>query len=741
MIVLLLIFAAISCFFLGTIVLLQNSKQLTNQLFAGICACFTVWAISILCFLMTSDAATALISAKVFYVAAAIFAGLLLIFASIFPRDDTLSMWTKILIGLVSVAMVAAILIDSHFITGEVVIINGVANSIIVDKPSYILYSIYFVSLFSVGIFIAFKKFLRSRGKERMQSGLYALGILINSIPGIITNLLLPYYGIYDYVWVGPVASAFFLGFATYGIIRHSLFDIRLAAVRSAAYVMALLTLSGIYYFLAYVVSLTVFKGEVSTTVSLSPINVFLALVLAFTFQPIKTFFDKVTNNIFYHDRYNSDEFFARLSEVLTTTTDLRNLLVRASDEIGTTLKAEQTFFFVQYNHVHHVSAGTKRHASLPVTDAHRLNEYVKKNGADVVVADLLPDDHTIQRMLISHKIAVLMPLMRGNTILGYLALGEQRSTGYTNRDIKVLKTISDELVIAVQNSLSVEEVKDINIHLQQRIDAATAELRTSNTQLRHLDKTKDEFLSMASHQLRTPLTSVKGYLSMVLEGDAGKVSAMQKQLLGEAFTSSERMVHLIHDFLNVSRLQTGKFMLELHPYDIAKLVDEEVRSLQRAAEVRNMKLDFVNNIGELMMRIDENKIRQVVMNFIDNALYYSHPDSTITIRLSRTDDDIELRVIDTGIGVPKGEQAQLFSKFYRASNARKQRPDGTGVGIFLAKKVVTEHGGDVLFESVEGKGSTFGFTLPVKKLSLDKESDDLNDENNHDSTNPTANR
>jgi signal transduction histidine kinase len=135
------------------------------------------------------------------------------------------------------------------------------------------------------------------------------------------------------------------------------------------------------------------------------------------------------------------------------------------------------------------------------------------------------------------------------------------------------------------------------------------------------------------------------------------------------------------------------------------------------------------------MLNIDENKIRQVVMNFIDNALYYSHPDSTISVTLTQHDDHAELRVVDTGIGVPKGEQSQLFSKFYRATNARKQRPDGTGVGIFLAKKVVTEHGGDVLFESTEGKGSMFGFWLPIEKLSLQEEPEQLDNKDNHSSS------
>lgn len=724
MITVLLLITAVCCLLLGTIVLIQDSQKLTNQLFAGICLCFVVWAITISFFLSAQSEEVALLSSKGFYIIAAIFPCLLLIFASIFPRGDKTSIGTKILVIILGIVMSLSIALSPDFVIGQIVLSSDTGNRIIVEPMSYLIYSSYFVAIFAAGIYIAFRKFFENTGNTKMQAGLYALGILINSVPGVVTNLLLPYFGVYDYIWVGPVASVFFLGFATYSIIRHSLFDIRLAAVRTVAYGLALVSLSVIYYLLAYVVSMTLFRGQVSSQISISPVNIALALVLAFLFQPIKNFFDKITNDIFYRDRYHSDDFFAELNEVLSTTTDLRGLLQRAATVIASTLKADQAFFFVQYNHVHHVSSGTEHHSTIPVHDAHRLNEYVAEVGSDVIVTELLPENHAIQRLLVSHKVAILMPLMRKDTVLGYLALGEQRSSGYTTRDIKVLTTISDELVIAIQNALSVQEVKDINTHLQQRIDSATKELRTSNAQLRHLDTTKDEFLSMASHQLRTPLTSVKGYISMVLEGDAGKITDMQKHLLSEAFVSSERMVHLIHDFLNVSRLQTGKFMLETRPIDLVKLVDSEVRSLVRTAEARNMKLKFTHS-GELpLLNIDENKIQQVVMNYIDNAVFYSHEDTVITVSLRLIDGLVELRVHDTGIGVPKHEQAQLFRKFYRASNARKQRPDGTGVGIYLAKKVITAHGGNVLFESEEGRGSTFGFTLPLEKVAVHEPSE-----------------
>jgi signal transduction histidine kinase len=330
-----------------------------------------------------------------------------------------------------------------------------------------------------------------------------------------------------------------------------------------------------------------------------------------------------------------------------------------------------------------------------------------------------LSESDPVYKILHKHRIAVLLPLTIDGKPTGYLALGERLSGDYSKRDMKVLATVSNELVIAVQNALSVQEVKELNETLQQRIDEATKELRTSNAQLQKLDEAKDEFVSMASHQLRTPLTSVKGYISMVLEGDAGKISDAQRHLLSEAFTSSERMVHLINDFLNVSRLQTGKFMVDRRKIDLAKVVGQEVDSLKTTAHARELKLTYRKPSHFPILYIDEGKIRQVIMNFIDNAIYYSSEFSTITVELAVEDGNAVLRVHNEGIGVPQLEQAHLFTKFFRATNARKQRPDGTGVGLFLAKKVITSHDGSMVFNSEPNQGTTFGFRLPIKKLSI----------------------
>jgi signal transduction histidine kinase len=582
-----------------------------------------------------------------------------------------------------------------------------------------------FVSVYAVGLFymvamVAYSILYSMKhltGRQKQQVRTIRNGLMVSLPLVVMFSFVLPLItGDFSYTEFGIAPLILLVIALYYSVIKHSLFDIRLAAVRSGAYLLTLITLSVVYYFLAYILSITLFGGETSTDVSINPVNVLLALILAFIFQPIKKFFDKITNKVFYRDRYNNYDFFTKLNRVFISSSDLRVLLQKAALEISRTLKAEQAFFFVYINEDHHVSSGTQSHTILPVKDVRALDEFVHQTKSDIIVESLLPPHSHIRRLMLSHKTAIILPLVRGVDIIGYFALGEHQGRGYVENDVKVLRTIADELIIAIQNARSIEEIKELNATLQDKVNEATKELRASNAQLHRLDEVKDEFMSMASHQLRTPLTSIKGYISMLLEGDAGQVRDEQKNLLQEAFNSSERMVRLIGDFLNVSRLQTGKFMLDRRPVDLVSLVQNELNALKQTAISRGHSFDFKQPDNIPMINIDENKIQQVVMNFSDNALYYSKDPSVIRVSVRNIEDKwVEFTIKDTGIGVPKEQQEQLFSKFFRASNARKQRPDGTGVGLFLAKKVIDAHNGEILFSSQEGKGSTFGFRLPLK--------------------------
>lgn len=695
--------------FLGLVVLARNPRKQLNQIFFGVSLAASFWIVTNLLFLWVGGElryTVALLS----YGAASLLAICFLLYCSNLARQ-----YLRIPLQYISILCLLGLVVTfASMIPG--VIASGVMENgkIITNTITLTVYGISIASFFVAGLIILLQARRVAKGIDRDTLTIVLYGLGIAATVGVTFNLVLPLYGHYGFVKYGPVATLVFVATSTYAIIYHRLFDIKMAAIRSIGYAGVLLSLSAIYYLFAYLLSVLLFKDQVSNAVSVSPINILLALLLAFMFQPIKRFFDKLTDSVFFRNTYQSDEFFARFSNMLASMSDLRGLLEHAATDLAQTMKAQQGYFYIHQDGGHHVSAGTKRHSKMIIADVRVFDEYVKKNGDAIVIAQTLEPTHPLYRIMIGYHLALILPLQRGDTIIGYLCLGEQQGSGYSSRDIKTLETVSDELVVAIQNAISIQEVKELNATLQQRIDEATHELRRSNEQLRHIDEVKDEFISMASHQLRTPLTSIKGYISMVLEGDMGKITAQQRTVLEESFNSSERMVRLISDFLNVSRLQTGKFVVEKNPANLAAIVQQEVDSLQVIAKTHDMKLSYEapHNLPEVAL--DEGKIRQVIMNFIDNAIYYSLAKTKIVVKLEKRGDTIVFTVHDTGIGVPFAEQSKLFAKFFRATNARKQRPDGTGVGLFLAKKVVTAHGGSMVFSSVEGEGSVFGFSIPI---------------------------
>lgn len=576
------------------------------------------------------------------------------------------------------------------------------------------LYGVFIIGqlIASVAILVLGLKSAKDRIRRQivviLSSLLVALPILV------VTQFIAPAItGLFEITDLGILIMVLPVTALYISVFRHGLFDIRLATVRAVGYTLTISAMAGIYVLLAYAMSMVFFGGAVADGVGLSPANIAIALILALIFQPIKQFFDHWTNKIFFRGTYSRESFIRDFGKIISYDTNLALLLKQSSTFIKEKLNAESVSFYVNGRTVFAANSHPKKRV-LP-TDIDMIGAYYRKHHEfpAVLVGDMVESDQ-IRGILKAYQVHIVLPLMLQGQALGFLFIGEHKSRGYTMRDVRVIESIANELTIAVQNSLSVEEIRELNESLQQRVDVATKELRESNRQLQRLDEAKSEFVSMASHQLRTPLTSIKGYLDMVLQGDLGKVSATQRAVLSEAFLSSERMVTLINDFLNISRLQTGKFVIDRTEGDLKELVVSQISMLQVIAKQHNLTIKETIDKTVPSMNIDVDKLRQVIVNFIDNAIYYSKPGTIVRVKLVREKDHIVFTVKDTGIGVPESEKAKLFTRFFRAQNARRRRPDGTGVGLFLAKKVVVLHGGQIIFESEEDKGSLFGFRVPI---------------------------
>lgn len=591
---------------------------------------------------------------------------------------------------------------------------------------AYVLYIVWiaiFVVLY-VGI-MRIPRILKST-HQRQQIKIIRNGSVIAVAIGLLTNIIVPRLtDTSASSQLAPITSVVFMGSLVYAIFRHGLFDIRAVVARVIAYGISIAALAALYGFVIFGVANKLLGIELSLAA-----QIFLAVatgVAALSFQTIKATFDRITNQFFYQDAYDAQRLYDELNKSLLANVDVEALSKSAVNIIGDFLKVDHVAIVLRATPYEHqrVIASTARSKEFRDIDYDTISDIGAMMDKRVLVVSELEDTNIKFHSTFSdNRIGVLTKLSSSVGFstqgIGFLVLSNKRSGNvFSKRDVDVLRVISSELVIAIQNALRFEEIEKFNVTLQQKIDDATKELQRTNEKLKALDEAKDDFISMASHQLRTPLTSIKGYISMILEGDAGDINEQQRSFLNQAFTSSQRMVYLIADLLNVSRLKTGKFIIEASPAYLPELVETEISQLYETAAARGLELRFTKPDSFTMLNLDETKIRQVVMNFTDNAIYYTPKGGTIDVALKETDESVELTVTDTGIGVPKAEQHHLFTKFYRAGNARRARPDGTGLGLFMAKKVILAQGGSIIFRSTEGKGSTFGFTLPKAKLAV----------------------
>lgn len=713
------------------LVFTAHRRHAVHFWFALLTGATAVWTFAIYGFLSSgADASASLIWARTYYIAAAVIIYALLEFSLNFPKRIPVRPLIHVMLTVVLFAVIGLVLWDQGFI-GKIGITASDQKIVHLYQPFYLLYVLYYVFMiiastvcFAYGLRVA-----RRRDKKVFTKWVKVLiaSIAISLSFGVWFNLLLPLFGNYEYIWAGPPFTLVFGITMFFAVVQQRILDIRQAVARTVMYVFLLVSLVGVYSLSAFAVS--TFFASVNGGASQTIIQIIIAIFLAFTIRPLKSFFDRITNELFYRDEYNSEYVLTELREVTTEQVRTSSLAADALAIVQRTLHPQFASLYVQQkNGLHYYSQRTLEPAVALRSFHKQFAELIPKDCMGIIdhmTIDALDNDD-FRHAFSGGNISLAIQLYAGRQRVAVMIVGPKQSgKKYDTKDQELIMVMADELSLAIQNSLRFHEIEQLNATLQQRIDEATKELRASNAELQRLDEAKDEFISMASHQLRTPLTSVKGYISMVIEGDVGKISPNQKQLLSEAFTSSERMVHLINDFLNVSRLQTGKFMLDRRSIDLARVVEQELDSLKTTAQSHSMKLRYRKPTRFPVLYLDEGKIRQVIMNFVDNAIYYSREDSTIVVGLVIQDGDVIFTVKDTGIGVPVAEQKHLFGKFFRATNARTQRPDGTGVGLFLAKKVIVAHGGRMVFDSVEGEGSTFGFRLPVKKMSQPPKLDD----------------
>jgi PAS domain S-box-containing protein len=236
-------------------------------------------------------------------------------------------------------------------------------------------------------------------------------------------------------------------------------------------------------------------------------------------------------------------------------------------------------------------------------------------------------------------------------------------------------------------------------------------------TREKTVERMKTEFVSVAAHQLRTPLSAIKWTLKIILDGDLGEITKEQRDFIQKTYQSNERMISLINDLLNVTRIEEGRYLYKLTLVSFEEIVQSILDSYKDVVAKRKVKVEFKKSKRPLpKIMVDLEKMKLAIQNLLDNALRYTPPDGKIIISLDLEPGNVEFSIKDTGMGIPKDQKARIFTKFFRAANVMKVDTEGSGLGLFIAKNIIDAHGGKIWFESEETHGTAFHFTLPIKK-------------------------
>ncbi len=282
---------------------------------------------------------------------------------------------------------------------------------------------------------------------------------------------------------------------------------------------------------------------------------------------------------------------------------------------------------------------------------------------------------------------------------------------------LRELGLVQDEVLdqaITEQIYLLQSALQQANNTLEQRVQQRTQELQRALQKLQELNQLKANFIATISHELRTPLTHIKGYLELLAAGELGEINAAQSNALNVIQRAELRLERLIEDLIQFSLASRGKLDLKLERVDLAKLAVEALQASRSKAE--NARLSLSSRIPERLPLVycDREKITWVISQLLDNAIKFTPAGGKVQVEVYQQDHALKLRVVDTGIGIPKQRLDELFEPFHQLDSAPTRRYAGTGLGLALCQQILQAHNSNVSVESVEGRGSRFEFSLEI---------------------------
>ena len=705
----------------GLIVFLKTPKKLVNQTFGLMTFALAIWSFGYGFWQLSTDKESALLWVRILSIGST--------FIPIFFLHwifSLLNFHKKKEVVLILGYIITLIFLSFTFTSLYVKDVSPQLSFPWWPEPGlvYNLYLIFgYLGIIGYAFFELIKAYNKTSGYLREQIK-YILVALIIGFGGGATNFPL---------WYGIPLSPYgnFLIFLypfilSYAILKYRLMDIRFVLGRGAIYSLSFIAVVGLASFLMFLNNK--FFPAVAYNIS-GTITLIIGVLL---FQPIFRFFERFASKYFYYTFYSYQTVLTDLGEKLTQFLDLDKLSSLIVTTLMNTMKLDRTVVLLREsgNGDYRIqkNIGFREENGISLVKDNFLTIYLERIQKPLVYEEisLIVRDvenkkekerlETLKTNMKKIEAALCLPLLMERKMIGMIVLGNKISGDpYSEQDIDLLTNLSNQASIALQNAKLYSETKGFSEKLEKEVEKRTKELSEAYEELKRLDRAKSEFVSIASHQLRTPLTAIKGYISMMIENSYGKPPKKMQKPLENIYSSNERLIKLVNDLLNVSRIEAGRMEVKPEKASAEEIVKSVVEEMTNEAERKGIYLKVEKPKKPLpKISVDKDKIRQAILNIIDNAIRYTNKGG-ITIKCEVQNEKYQIEVADTGEGMTKEEISHLFESFSRGKAGARFWTEGAGLGLYVAKKFVDMHGGKIWAQSLgKNKGSIFFIELPI---------------------------
>ena len=657
---------------------------------------------------------------KIVYFFVIVLIGSLFYFSFVFPvKPEKTSKWPLTLYSGLGLVFVYLLFGTKQWVWGVVCQFNQCETLL---GPVYVWFGI-LCAIFIVWTLVNFvQKYRNNKGIQRMQLMYLFLGLALTVVPVLFVDVLLPVvFNNSSYFWLSPFSPLAMIICLAYAITRYRLMDIRLVLKKSGVFLLALIIVVGLTIFAIWLMAyLMNYRPNPILMVG----GAIAMAIIILLFIPLRSFLQKLADKLLFRKITSYQKALKELSDKIVATIDLDKIVNSIVETTKNTMGLERAGVLLRDEATGQYKIqkiiGFKEENGISLVRDNFLTEHLQKTRRPLVYEELKlmmrdAQDEQIKQALLNLRdnmkrieAVLCLPLMIKDKLEGIVVLGRKLSEdAYSREDLEVLEILINQTSIAIENARLYDQVKDLSENLQEKVDEQTKSLK-------ELLAMKTEFLNTVSHQLRTPTTIFRSMLSMITEGD---ISGKQKEeWIKDSYGAANRLLIVIEGILEANTFEGRTPSFDFKLIDLEQVLQEAVKIFPNIAQRKGVMLEYQKPEQKLpQIMADARWLKSAFVKVIDNAIWYTRKNGKVVVKCQSSNNKVQIIVQDTGIGLTQDDKKILFQKFQRGRGSLGMNVNSSGLGLYIAKRIVQGHSGEITAESEgEDKGSVFMITLPI---------------------------